>query len=146
MENNQKILIGCGGAGCLGLLFLCVAAGAFYYYYARSPLATSGNSNTSTYNSSNGSRSNSNTAVTTSTMSEDDKHKLFQAAGVTGDGELITRVLKKLGFMRADGTTTPEYTTFINTHGNWATHNIAFINQYRTPERARQYVMDHIND
>lgn len=145
MEQNQKILIGCGGVGCLGLIFIAIAAGAFYFYYASSPFLSSGNRNTPTYKTSDVS-SNSNTTETVSNMSDDDKHKLFQAAGITGDAELINRVLKKLGLMREDGTTTPEYSAFISAHGPWARRNIGFINQYRSRERARQYVMDHIND
>ncbi|HMF55773.1 MAG TPA: hypothetical protein VK619_05405 [Pyrinomonadaceae bacterium] len=145
MSDNQKILIGCGGAGCVGILFIAIAAGVFYFFYARSPLIASGNRNTSTYNSSN-SRPNSNNPILVSTMSEDDKHKLFQAAGITSDSELINKVLKKIGLMREDNSLAPDYSDFISAHTPWARRNIAFINQYRSPERARQYVIDHLGD
>ena len=32
MNRNQKIALGCGGAGCLGLIVVAVAAGLVYYY------------------------------------------------------------------------------------------------------------------
>src|SRR5947209_20248701 len=115
MTDNQKILIGCGGLGCVGLICILLAVGAYFYLIGKTVTRTysTGNYNSSTYNSADGTRPGSNSTSSASNMSDDDKHKLFQAAGITQDGELITRVLKKLGFMREDGTTTPEYNTFI---------------------------------
>ena len=79
-------------------------------------------------------------------MSDDDRHKLFQAAGMTKDTELIQRVLKKIGLMRADGTTGDENTQFAKDHFAWAMKNLQFITSVNTPEKARAYVEEHIDD
>ena len=34
MTRNQKIALGCGGAGCLGLLVVAIAGGLIYYFWA----------------------------------------------------------------------------------------------------------------
>jgi hypothetical protein len=79
-------------------------------------------------------------------MSDDDKHKLFQAAGGTGDAELMQRVLRKLGFVETDGSQTAEYADFLKNHLVWAIKNREFIQSISTPEKARAYVEAHIND
>ena len=76
-------------------------------------------------------------------MSDDDKHKLYQAAGMTGDQELIRRVSVKLGLFEEDYTPGPNYQTFIAEHVGWAIRNRDFIQSVSTPDKAREYVNEH---
>jgi hypothetical protein len=153
MNRNQKIALGCGGAGCLGLLVVLVAAAALYFFYDRRSYTPTRNSNfslnanrDSNNNSSNNSSSNSSNSdddEPSSSMSDDDKHKLFQAAGATQDNELILKVLKKIGFGSGTG---PAYEEFVKDHFEWAVKNLQFISSVNTPEKARAYVEEHLDD
>jgi hypothetical protein len=78
-------------------------------------------------------------------MSDDDKHKLYQAAGTTGDAELIRRVSIKIGLMDEDYTPGDNYSAFLSEHFEWATRNTAFIQSIGTPEKARAYVNEHMD-
>ena len=78
-------------------------------------------------------------------MSEDDKHKLLQAAGMANDSEMMPRVLRKLKFITDSGVS-DDYAQFIKDHASWAQRNIAFINSIRDPAKAREYVNAHIDD
>ncbi len=150
MNRNQKIALGCGGAGCLGLIVVIAAGAAGYYFYQRSPEYANRNYNFNLNTNSNSNASDNTadetTPETSSSMSDDDKHKLFQAAGMTQDTQLITRVLKKIGLMRADGTVTPAHETFTKEHFNWAMNNVSFIQSVSTPDKAKAYVEAHIDD
>jgi cytoskeletal protein RodZ len=149
MNRNQKIALGCGGAGCLGLIVVAIAGVLIWFFATSRSTNRNFNLNTNTNRSTNrnsATNENSETPGSSSSMSEDDKHKLFQAAGFTQDTELIARVMKKLGFMRANGTTTPEYEKFTKEHFAWALRNTDFIQSISTPEKARAYVDEHIND
>jgi len=148
MNRNQKIAAGCGGAGCLGLILVVVVGVVVYLVW---PGAMTGNRN-SNFNTSADQSSNSNSTTNSAdetpstSMSDDDKHKLFQAAGVTKDSELILRVLKKIGLMRPDGTVTAENDQFTQDHLRWALKNLQFITSVNTPEKAQAYVDAHIDD
>ena len=155
MTRNQKIALGCGGAGCLGLIILVVigvvlsAAG----YLSLPGLSNSNrnynyNSNSnrnSNYNASYNSNSNSDSPSSSSSMTEDEKHRLFQAVGMTKDNQLIQRVLRKLGFMTATGVS-EDYQQFVKEHFAWAMKNLEFVQSVNTPEKARAYVDEHIDD
>ena len=78
-------------------------------------------------------------------MSDDDKHKLYQAAGMTGDPELIRRVSIKIGLMDEDYTPGDNYQTFITEHVDWALRSTDFINSINTPEKARAYINEHMD-
>ena len=150
MNRNQKIALGCGGAGCLGLIVLAVVGvfGYFTYMKSSSPFANSnGNRNYNfnlNTNSNDNLSENSNTATEdASSMSEDDKHKLFQAAGITRDSQLILKVLTKIGFPTGTG---EEYEKFSKEHFSWAMKNLEFIQSVNTPEKGRAYVEAHIDD
>lgn len=166
MTRNQKIALGCGGAGCLGLIVVAVAGAAIYLLVYRQPAVRSvnrnynyninlnDNSSNSNANSSdsddansnsNSSDSNSNSSSTTSaaSMTDDDKHKLFQAASMSGDGELVRRVLVKIGLMNEDYTPGDKYSSFMGEHISWGARNYEFIQSINTPEKARAYVNDH---
>ena len=162
MNRNQKIGIGCGAAGCLGLIVICIAAGIFIYWrslQARTPLRANRNFNFNT-NSNNNTNSNSNTNTNddsndndsessssssdSSSYSDDDKHKLFQAAGMAGDAELLQRVMKKTGLFKADGTPSAGYEQFVKDHFSWAIENHDFVNSINRPEKARAYIEAHL--
>jgi hypothetical protein len=145
MNRNQKIALGCGGAGCLGLIVVVVAASVIYLSYQRRPSSSNRNYNfnvSANRNSNFNSNSNDNSS-SASSMSNDNKHKLFQAAGMTKDTELMQRVLIKIGFRSGTGS---EYQQFVKEHLRWAFKNLDFIQSVDSPEKARAYVDEHIND
>lgn len=157
MNRNQKIALGCGGAGCLGLIVVAIAACLIYFFAYRSPGRRSYNYN---YNVSTNRNSNSNansdlpsninansnsSSSSASSMSDDDKHKLYQAAGMTGDAELIRRVSIKIGLMDEDYTPGENYQSFISEHVDWALKNNDFINSVNTPDKARAYINSHMD-
>ena len=156
MNRNQKIALGCGGAGCLGLIVVAIA-GCLIYFFTRPAararnynfnVSTNRNSNTNDNSdfpsninaNSNSSNSSSSPSTSASSMSEDDKHKLYQAAGTTGDAELIRRVSVKIGLMDEDYTPGANYAKFVSDHLDWATRNTEFIQSINTPEKARAYI------
>jgi hypothetical protein len=156
MTRNQKVALGCGGAGCLGLILVAVAGGLIYFFAYRqvSTLANrdynynynvnlNSNSNSdSNSNSADNSDSNSNISAPSS-ISDDDKHKLFHAASVTGDAELIQRVNVKIGLLNSDFTPGDEYQQFVRDHVTWAFRNTDFIREMNTAEKGRAYVNEN---
>ena len=157
MTRNQKIALGCGGAGCLGLIVVAIAGVLIYYFAYRVAPYSDYNFNTSTNRNSN---SNDNSDITTnrndndndnssntnssssslSSMSDDDKHKLYHAAFVTSDEALIRRVSVKLGLMSEDYTPGEEMAQFLISHAVWSVNNRDFIQTIDTAEKARAYV------
>src|SRR6267154_6265141 len=126
MTKNQKIALGCGGAGCLGLIVLLVVGLIVFYLVKRSPYALNSNrssnynfnmnrsSNSNVSSSDSNSNTNSNSSSTSSTtMSDDDKHKLYHAASISGDAYLVGRVSKKIGLLNEDNTPRDEYGSFL---------------------------------
>src|SRR5207237_5748488 len=116
------------------------------YNYNLNNANPNSNSNTnSNSNSNSNANENENTNANSSTssssatsdMSEDDKHKLYQAAAITGDAELIRRVSIKIGLMNEDYTPGDNYQKFIADHFDWARHNVDFINSVNTQEMGR---------
>jgi hypothetical protein len=156
MNRNQKIALGCGGAGCLGLIVV-VIAGCVVWYLSRTPGSTRNsnynvninrNSNTSVAadDSDSNSNSNSSSSTTATNMSDDDKHKLYHAATVTKDTDTMVRVWKKLGIANADGTPNDAYREFAREHIGWLFKNTDFMQEMNSEEKARAYVDAHIND
>jgi len=158
MTRNQKIALGCGGAGCLGLIVVVVVGVGIYLFLQRENSYKTRNYNDnynfnvrSNSNSSSDSNSNSNSnrnenSSTSSGFTEDEKHKLYQAAGVTGDAELVRRVSIKIGLMNEDYTPSPEFESFIKAHFSWAMNNTEFIQSVNDKEKALAYVNEHIDD
>ncbi len=160
MTRNQKIALGCGGAGCLGLIVLVVAGCVFFYLYSRESVAArrrewNFNSNRTTILNSNdndnanananeNSSSSSSSSTAADSLSDDDKHKLFFAANATGDVELIRRVNVKLGLMDEDFTPGDKYEEFTREHIAWAGRNYQWVLTVNTPEKARAYVNEHL--
>ena len=159
MNRNQKIALGCGGAGCLGLVVVVIAGCVFYFLFYNAPARrayananynfnfnTNKNSNTNDNSEVPGNiNANSNSSSSSiSSMSDDDKHKLYYAAGMTADGELVRRVSVKLGLMDEDFTPGPNYEKFVQEHIGWVLRNTDFIQTVNTPEKARAYVNEHL--
>ncbi len=145
MTRNQMIGAGCGGAGCLGLIVVVIAAGLVYWKYQKAPAPDNVN-----YNSNRSADRNANTSSSapssSSSLSDDNRHKLFQAASVTNDNELMKKVNKKLGLVDADGTLNNKYAEFAKDHIVWIFKNTDWIGEHDTPEKGRAYVNQHIND
>ena len=153
MNRNQKIAIGCGAGGCLGLILLVIlcailiVSGVIKAPGIYSPRSNSNYNYNSNYNSNsnaNNTNSNSNSdSSPSSSMSEDDKHKLFQAAGMTKDNALVLRVLRKIGYPLGSG---EGYSQFLSDHYPWAQKNTAFVRSVLDADKARAYVEAHIDD
>jgi hypothetical protein len=164
MNRNQKIALGCGGAGCLGLI-LAVIIGCVAYFVllpARRSVAsnynfnintnsnTNSNSNSSNDNSevpaninANSNSSDSPSSSDVSSMSDDDKHKLYYAAGLTGEADVVRRVSVKLGLTDDDFVPRENYEKFVHEHIGWVMRNPDFVQTVNTPEKARTYVNEH---
>ena len=157
MNRNQKIALGCGGGGCLGLILLVILgvvlvvtgvirAPGLYNPGPNSNYNSNRNSNNnSPYNRNSNSNSNTSSS-SSSTMSDDDRHKLFRAGAATRDAALNRRVWDKLGFLNADGSLNDEYGPFVRDHFAWLFKNTDFVQSINTPEKARAYVDEHIDD
>jgi len=156
MTKNTKIALGCGGAGCAGLILIVIVAAVLIVsgviaapgiYSPRSNYNYNYNYNSnanrnSNYNTNTNLNSNTNSS-SSSTLSNDDKHKLFQAAGATKDNVLILRVLTKIGFPNGQG---DGYAEFVKEHFGWAMKNLEFMQSVNTAEKARAYLDAHIDD
>lgn len=161
MNRNQKIALGCGGAGCLGLIVLVLAAAGFYFWQLRRQSSHASNQNynsrvsskegthSSSDNDDEGSDKSSNTntssAASKSALSEDDRHKLFHAATVSGDTDLLNRVCIKIGIMKEDFTPKDDYVSFVAAHFTWSVQNNDFIQSVNSPEKGREYVDKHLS-
>jgi hypothetical protein len=154
MNRNQKIALGCGGAGCLGLIMLLVVGVVVYgLYWKRSSVYTTNRNSGYNINSSRNSNSsapdsstNSSDDSPSSSMSDDDKHRLFQAAGATQDFAVMQKVLTRIGMLKSDGSPSDDYAGFVRDHISWMLRNSEFSRTIDTPEKARAYVEQHIDD
>ena len=157
MNRNQKIALGCGGAGCLGLIVVAIAGGLIYYFVSRTPtrsynynLSTNRNSNSNdnsdftTNRNDNSSNSNSSSS-SASSMTEDEKHRLYQAALIVGEQELLRRVSVKIGIMEDDFTPGDNYQEFVVEQVSWALRNTEFTSTINTTEKARAYINAHMD-
>ncbi len=146
MNTNQKIALGCGGAGCLGLIIFALVGAAVWLSYQRRPFSNSANRHSDFNLNANRSPdakpidSSSNTSFS---MSDDDKHMLFQAGATLGDQELMSRVMDKIGLSQSKP---EENQQFMKEHLVWIFKNTSFIKEINTPEKARAYVEEHLSD
>jgi hypothetical protein len=156
MNRNQKIALGCGGAGCLGLIVVAIAGGLIYFFALRpaayrasrdynfnSNYNSNFNINTND-NSDDDANSNSDSDTSASSLSDDDKHKLFHAATMTGETETITRVNVKLGLWKDDHTPGDDYQQFATEHAIWVFQNMDWVRSINTTEKAKAYVEEHL--
>ena len=152
MTRNQKIALGCGGAGCLGLIVVAVACGLIFYFSISTfnyDLGSNRNSNTNDNTTNSNDNDNSSTLSSSSaaeSMSDDDKHKLYHAALMTADQELIRRVSVKMGLMNEDFTPGAEWEQFVTDHVGWVLSNARFIQSINTEEKAREYINNNLPD
>ncbi len=150
MNKNQKIALGCGGAGCLGLLVVIAAGAILYFYFERQPTVRNANRNSNfninTNTNNNTSSDPSDESSSSSSMSDDDKHKLFHAGGAANDIALMQRVNIKLGLFTDDGSPSEDYAGFVRNHISWLLTNSDFTRTIDTPEKARAFVEAHLND
>ena len=157
MNRNAKIALGCGGAGCLGLIVVVIAVALLIVFGVikapglYNPNRNSNDNYNSNYNSNSRSNShdnlntNSDSSSSSSSMSNDDKHKLLMAASFANDTQMMQRVIRKLGFITDSGVA-PDYAQFLQEHAEWAHRNQDFINSVNTEESARAYLEAHIDD
>ena len=153
MTKNTKIALGCGGAGCLGIILIVIIGAVLIVagvikapgiYSPRSNYNYNYNSNRNTnYNSNQNLNANTTSTSSSSTLTNDEKHRLFQAAGASKDNQLMLRMLTKIGFPNGQGT---GYTDFVKEHFAWAMKNMEFMATVNTTEKARAYVEEHIDD
>ena len=106
MTKNQKIALGCGGAGCLGLIVVAVVGlvvwlvilpgrtkREFNYNFNTNRNENSNSNSSPNVNAASNANGNSSSdSSSTNGMSDDDKHRLYQAASMTGDPEMLRRV------------------------------------------------------
>lgn len=157
MTRNVKIALGCGGAGCLGLIVVVIAVAVMIVagvikapgIYDPGP-SRNYNSNYNYNSNSNSSNTNDNLntnsdSSSSSSMSDDDKHRLLLAASLANDPEMMQRVMRKLGFLTNSGVS-EDYAQFVRDHAGWAMRNREFINSVNTPAKARAYLEEHIDD
>ena len=154
MTRNQKIALGCGGAGCLGLIVVVVAGCLLWFFYYRSArdrydrYANININSNHNFNLNSNENENTNESVSSSSSdsdySEDEKHKLFQAAAITADLELQRRVWVKIGIVDDDYTPGNKYADFIDAHGPWSTENWQWVAAMNTREKGRAYVNEHL--
>jgi hypothetical protein len=152
MTKNQKIALGCGGVGCLSL-FVVVVVGVILWFVIPARQARqfnlnfntnrNSNSDSNTNTESNANNSNSSSSSSGTDMSDEDQHRLYQAASMTGDPEMLRRVSVKLGLMNSDFTTSERYIGFVRDHISWALRNGEFISSLDTKEKAAAYVNEH---
>jgi hypothetical protein len=154
MTKNQKIALGCGGGGCLGLIVLVVIGVVLYLNYGPSILGNYNRNSNINISVDRNSNSNSNAndnlnsnsdSSSSSSMSDDHKHRLLLAASLANDSEMMQNVIRKLGFVTDKGVSA-DYPQFVRDHALWAIRNREFINSVNTQESARAYVNAHIND
>jgi hypothetical protein len=147
-KNKMPLIIG-------GVALLLIGAGVLYFLLSGNK-STSTSNTTSTTSTPSTTRSpgtttstyptpTTSTSTTTTTTggnySEDDKHKLFQAVGITQDNALIIEVAQKIGIVDSSGQPKSNFQTFVQDHYTWATKNADFIRTYLDKDKARQYVM-----
>jgi len=153
MTRNTKIALGCGGGGCLGLILLVilfavlVVAGVIKAPGLYNPDRRANNNynynRNSTSNRNSDANENSNSTSSSASMTDDAKHRLFQAAGATKDNQIMLRMLDKIGYPQGQG---DGYSEFIKDHFAWALKNVEFMQTINTPEKARAYFDAHIDD
>lgn len=160
MTRNQKIALGCGGAGCLGLIVVAVACVLIFMFGWRNAgnsdwytnynsnvnrngnLNSNDNENSDSTNTS--SPSNSSSSASASDYTEDEKHRLFQAAAMTGDVELQRRVWTKIGILDDDFSQGDKYIEFGTAHGPWVIRNYQWVAAMDSAEKGRAYVNEHL--
>ncbi len=78
-------------------------------------------------------------------MSDDDKHKLFEAASAAQNFEIKMEVQKKLGLTDSEGKKpTAAFQPFLQAHNEWLVKNASFKAEYADQNKAKEYVNSHM--
>lgn len=77
-------------------------------------------------------------------MSDDDRHKLFQAAAQCGDTQLRLEALKRVCLSPGENASREEFEKFVQAHTTWAAKNVLFIMSMSSQSAARDYVLQHM--
>lgn len=137
----------------IGLLALVLIGGGvgLYFLLKGDSTETTDNTNSPTVTSSPGATprlpstttpsTTTTTTTTTRTYTEDEKHRLLQAVGVTGDTDLMIEVAHRIGITDAKGNQYENFEPFRQAHVEWARRNQAWVKEYRDKAKARAYVM-----
>ena len=89
-------------------------------------------------------KGNTNGPVSASAMSDDDKHKLFQAAAQCGDTQLRLEALKRICLSPGENASREDFEKFVQAHTTWAAKNVFFIMSMSSQQKARDYVVQHM--
>jgi Zn-dependent M16 (insulinase) family peptidase len=81
--------------------------------------------------------------TTSSALTEDEQHRLFQAAGITHEPALILEMTRKLGLTDSGNQPTPAFEPFVKAHYEWFQKNTEFVREHMSKEKALEYVMTH---
>jgi hypothetical protein len=132
----------------VAVIALLLIGGLIIWSMTRTPRGTD-TANTSTSQTPSSNQTANAKATPTATepapLSGDEKHRLFQAAGITKDDDLIIPVAEKLGLSDAKGNPTPALQPFVDEHLRvWAPKNAAWVQEYRDVAKAREYVRTHM--
>jgi hypothetical protein len=79
-------------------------------------------------------------AGSVSSMTLDEKHKFFQAAGITRNDALVKMVAQELGLADASGKPTPAFQPFVKAHFDWAIKNAKWVSEFQDMKRAEEYM------
>lgn len=77
-------------------------------------------------------------------QSDDDKHRLFQAAAQCGDTPLRLEALKRMCLSPDDGASREDFEKFVQAHTAWAAKNVFFVMSMSSQDKARDYVVQHM--
>jgi len=89
--------------------------------------------------------------VVAARLSEDEKHRLYAAALAASespvDSEIFKRVCRQIEIFDATAKPNDRYMAFVSAHLDWATkaQTEEFRSQINTPEKARQYIDEHLS-
>ena len=89
--------------------------------------------------------------VVAARLSEDEQHRLYAAALAASDSpvdsEIFKRVCRHLEVFDAAGKPNDRYMQFVSAHVEWATkaQTEEFRSQINKPEKARQYINEHLS-
>jgi hypothetical protein len=86
----------------------------------------------------------SDSGVGAAAMSDDDKHKLFQAAAQCGDTQLRLEALRRMCLSPGDNATREDFEKFVQAHATWAAKNVLFVVSLGSQQKARDYVTQHM--
>jgi TonB family protein len=134
-----------GGVGLLGILIVGVGlVGVYYFLRTRQP-EINYNSYPANLNQNSLPTNNSNTNSTISTsMSEDEKYRLFYAASKAGEQPLTMKVSKKIGIIDENNKPTEYYKTFLAGMFKWAARDTEFVKKIDTKQKAVDYINSQI--